>query len=83
VAPIFGAAPLYIKKDKKWQMPLIMRPGIGCERESHFVDNFNILVLDWMYTVIPTVVYNETGIEESSTKLSWMLHFLMSCMISK
>jgi hypothetical protein len=26
VAPIFGAAPLYIKKDKKWQMPLIMRP---------------------------------------------------------
>jgi len=28
VAPIFGAAPLYIKKDKKWQMPLIMRPGL-------------------------------------------------------
>jgi hypothetical protein len=26
VAPIFGTAPLYIKKDKKWQMPLIMRP---------------------------------------------------------
>jgi hypothetical protein len=30
VAPIFGAAPLYIKKDKKWQMPLIMRPALGC-----------------------------------------------------
>jgi hypothetical protein len=28
VAPIFGAAPLYIKKAKKWQMPLIMRPGL-------------------------------------------------------
>jgi hypothetical protein len=28
VAPIFGAAPLYIKKDKKWQMPLIMRPEL-------------------------------------------------------
>jgi hypothetical protein len=28
VAPIFGVAPLYIKKDKKWQMPLIMRPDI-------------------------------------------------------
>jgi len=23
-----GASPLYIKKDKKWQMPLIMRPGL-------------------------------------------------------
>jgi hypothetical protein len=29
VAPIFGAAPLYIKKDKKWQMPLIMRPALN------------------------------------------------------
>jgi hypothetical protein len=29
VAPIFGATPLYIKKDKKWQMPLIMRLALG------------------------------------------------------
>jgi hypothetical protein len=28
VAPIFGTTPLYIKKDKKWQMPLIMRPEL-------------------------------------------------------
>ncbi len=28
MVPIFGAAPLYIKKDKKWQMPLIMRPAL-------------------------------------------------------